>query len=297
MSHSFKPGSHTLVIDGIPQHFRVAGQGPCCIVHSGGPGIDSGYLRLPLLEPHLTMVYLDPIGTGDSGRLPTHPIGYSVDRFADQLLALLADAGAERPYLLGHSHGAFVVLEAALRRPDAIAGLLLYAGAAYTGEDFMASAAARIDAFVRRHQGAPDAESVHAAWNGLRAMDNDAAYTATLKGLLPAYFSDPMRSSDTLAELRHALRATLLVGDPQPFDVRDRLQALKTATLVMAGRDDFILGPHYADILMAGLPNAARIVFEDSGHFAHLEEPKAFATAVLDFVARVERDYVPITQR
>ncbi len=117
---------------------------------------------MPLLEAHFTMVYLDPIGTGASGRLPTHPMGYSVDRFAGQLLALLDAVGIDRPTLLGHSHGAFVILEAALRRPDAMAGLLLYAGAASTGGGFMAAAAARIDDFVRRHRDTSDAESVRA---------------------------------------------------------------------------------------------------------------------------------------
>jgi proline iminopeptidase len=290
-------GSHTLIVAGIPQHVLVAGTGPCCIVHSGGPGIDSGYLRMPLLEAHLTMVYLDPIGTGASGTLPTHPMGYSVDRFADQLLALIDAMEIRRPTLLGHSHGAFVVLEAALRRPDAVAGLLLYAGAASTGGGFMAAAAARIDDFVRRHRDTPDAESVRAAWNGLAAIRSDAAYTAALQGLLPAYFSDPVRSAETLTELRRALRATFLVGDSAPFDVRDRLGTLTTPTLVMAGRDDFILGPEYADVLTEHVPHAREVLFEHSGHFAHLEQPEAFAKAVLDFVSSTRGDYRPKSQR
>ncbi|GAA0744842.1 alpha/beta hydrolase [Sphingomonas sp. ABOLD] len=291
MPSPFPQGSHTLIVADIPQHVHVAGTGPCCIVHSGGPGIDSGYLRMPLLEAHCTMVYLDPIGTGASGRLPTHPMGYSVDRFADQLVALLDAMAVHRPYLLGHSHGAFVVLEAALRRPDAVAGLLLYAGAASTGGGFMAAAAARIDDFVRRHRDTPDAESVRAAWNGLPAIRSDAAYTATLRGLLPAYFSNPARSAEVLAALRRRLHATFLVGDSAPFDVRDRLATLTTPTLVMAGRDDFILGPEFADRLTEHLPDARQVLFEQSGHFAHLEEPEAFAKAVLDFVASTRGDY------
>ncbi|MCO1577534.1 hypothetical protein M8C13_17385 [Crossiella sp. SN42] len=41
-----------------------------CLVHSGGPGIHWEYLRMPEPERHLTMVYLEPVGTGQSGRLP-----------------------------------------------------------------------------------------------------------------------------------------------------------------------------------------------------------------------------------
>lgn len=36
----------------------------------------------------------------------------------------------------------------------------------------------------------------------------------------------------------------------------------------------------------AGIPDSRLVVFERSGHFAHLEEPEAFARAVVDFVAR-----------
>ncbi len=69
------PGTHSIAVNGVAQHYHVSGMGPYCIAHAGGPGIDASYLRLPLLEESLTMVYLDPIGTGSSGRLATHPRG------------------------------------------------------------------------------------------------------------------------------------------------------------------------------------------------------------------------------
>ncbi len=37
---------HIVEIDGIAQAYEVRGQGPVTIVHSGGPGIDTTYLRL-----------------------------------------------------------------------------------------------------------------------------------------------------------------------------------------------------------------------------------------------------------
>jgi len=51
----------------------------------GGPGIHWQYLRMGFLEHHFTMLYLEPIGTGGSGRLAEHPHGYTVERFAKQL--------------------------------------------------------------------------------------------------------------------------------------------------------------------------------------------------------------------
>ncbi|USI73506.1 alpha/beta fold hydrolase [Sphingomonas morindae] len=277
------PGSQSITVGGITQHFHVAGHGPYCIVHSGGPGIDAGYLRLPLLEDRLTMIYLDPIGTGRSGVLPTHPTGYTVARFAEQMLGLVDALDLGRPFLLGHSHGAFVALEAALQRPEAFAGLVLYAGAAWTGGDFMAAAAAKVAAFLERHAGTPEADSVQKGWTALSSVASDAAYTTALRNLLPVYFADHRRSAPVVGRLAANLGATMLVSGAEPFDVRHRLAAMPLPTLVMVGAEDFILGPRYAATLLEGLPDAGLTLLKRSGHFAHLEEPDAFANAVIAF--------------
>lgn len=231
------------------------------------------------------MVYLDPIGTGNSGRLSTHPMGYSIERFTKQLLAFIVEAGIDNPYLLGHSHGAFVVLSAALKRPEKIAGLILYAGAAFTGADFMPAAGAAIGAFIDRHKGTAEAESVQRAWGSIPTMRSDEDYTAAMRDLLPAYFSDHRRLSEVLTGLKKELRATILIGDSQPFDVRERLAELSVPTLIMAGVDDFILGPRHASTLAAGIPHARLETFAKSGHFAHIEEPESFADAMIRFTS------------
>jgi pimeloyl-ACP methyl ester carboxylesterase len=61
---------------------------------------------MPLLEQHLTMVYLDPIGTGRSELLPGGD--YSVSTYARFARAVIGHLGAEQPYFLGHSHGGCV---------------------------------------------------------------------------------------------------------------------------------------------------------------------------------------------
>lgn len=63
------PGTHSYRMGGIVQHYHVHGSGPVCVAHSGGPGIFWDYLRMPALEEHLTVVYVEPVGTAEDSRL------------------------------------------------------------------------------------------------------------------------------------------------------------------------------------------------------------------------------------
>lgn len=280
------PGSHEVILDGIRQHYRVAGAGPLCIVHPGGPGLGGGYLDMPPLEARFTMVYLDPIGTGETSRLAEHPHGYTLDRYVRALHAFIVSLGDAVPILLGHSHGGFVAQSYALAYPERVAALILYDSAATAGAEFFAEASRNIDAFGKRYHDRPDIEPVLAAWNAVPTVSNDESFTTTLQALFPAYFADYWAQEERWAALRETIRCTYVVGGSTPFDVRDRLAAIAQPVFVIVGARDFICGPASADVLAAGLPNADRLTLDKSGHFGHLEEPGRFADGVAEFAAR-----------
>ncbi len=70
------------------------------------------------------VISLDPLGHGDSDR-PLEPWRYSMARCALQTVALLDHLGLERAVIGGTSQGANVALEAAVRSPERVAGLVL----------------------------------------------------------------------------------------------------------------------------------------------------------------------------
>ena len=89
-------GAHTITVHGIPQRYHVYGSGPVCLVQPGGPGVFWEYLRMPALEAHLTMVYVEALGTGDSGRLASHPDGYTRSVYADAIDQLVDHLGLDK---------------------------------------------------------------------------------------------------------------------------------------------------------------------------------------------------------
>ncbi|WP_433258508.1 alpha/beta fold hydrolase [Streptosporangium sp. CA-135522] len=120
-SGALRPGTHTISIRGVLRRYPVAGTGPVCLVHPGGPGLGGEYLRMPHLKRHLTLVYLEPIGTGGSGHLP-RPRDYRIDTYAQFLHELATHLQTPHPFLIGHSHGGFVAQHYALTHPTAEPG-------------------------------------------------------------------------------------------------------------------------------------------------------------------------------
>lgn len=286
ISRSLAQGRHEISVEGTRQVFHVAGTGPVCLVHSGGPGIAWEYLRVPALEEHLTMVYLEPIGTGSSGRLDDSR-DYRIDTYARFVHGVVEHLGAPKVFLLGHSHGGFVVQRYALDHPDRVAGAILYSTSPVTGEEFWADAMANIGRFPQRLPHRPAAAEIPAAFQGALAAQDDEAYTTSLREILPLYFGDYWANEQELEPLRAALSAWIdpMRGEePAPFDVRDRLRSLDVPTLIISGVHDFFGGTRWARLAHEIITGSRLKVLENSGHMGHLEQPQEFVGAIVEFV-------------
>ncbi|MEV4756113.1 alpha/beta hydrolase [Micromonospora sp. NPDC049559] len=279
------PGRHVLEIEGVRQVYHVAGTGPVCVAHSGGPGIDWPYLRMPALEQRLTMVYLEPVGTGTSGRL-ADPRDYRLDTYVRFLHGVIEHLGRPEVFLLGHSHGGFVAQRYALTHPGRLAGLILFDTSPVTGEEFWAAAMANVAAYPARHPDRPEAAELPVAFQAALAADTDEAYTEALRRILPLYFADYWARQAELAPAFAGLRAWIdpMRGEePAPFDVRERLGALALPTLILVGEHDFICGTRWARMLHDGIPGSRLVVLAESGHMGHIEQADLFVTEVLRF--------------
>ena len=279
------PGDHTVTVNGLALHYHVAGSGPVCLVQPGGPGLGWESVRMPDVEKHLTMVYVEPIGTGASGRLKDEG-GYTRQRYADDLYGLRSALGLGETYVLGHSYGGFVALEYALAHGANVRGLVLYDTSPVANAEFVSDAADGANAFALE----PWFRAASAERAFVAHTDEDA--TASWRrgiGLYVANYSGNKEQVDRFAAGIHAFVAPTHGKDPAPYDVRARLPEIKAPTLVVVGKRDFVCSPKYAAMLGAGIVGSQLVTLERSGHFGHFEEPNEFAAAVGDFVNSVER--------
>ncbi|WP_067706578.1 alpha/beta fold hydrolase [Nocardia yamanashiensis] len=283
------PGVHTFDSDGVTQRYHVYGSGPVCLAQPGGPGIFWEYLRMPELERHLTMVYVEALGTGASGRLPAHPHGYTRERYSLALQRIIEHLGVPQVYLFGHSHGAFVTAYHAIHRPERLAGIVLYEGAPVTGPEHGAEAARRLQEFAAAHADRPELSEVLMAFAAMQDISSDDQTLAVARGVLPSYFADYWGDEPRWSAFREGIRASYISGahadgSPDPIDDRADLPKLSVPALIVVGRFDVICGPRWGNELHELIPGSRLLMLEHSGHLGHLEEPARFTDAVREFV-------------
>jgi pimeloyl-ACP methyl ester carboxylesterase len=281
-----RPGRGSVRVDGLRLSYEVRGTGPLLVAHSGGPGAGSGYLRMPEVERFATVVYIDPVGTGESDRLPGGD--YSMVAYARLAALFIAALPGGTAHFIGHSHGGMVALQLALDHPHVLRGAIVYDGRA-TGSGLVEAATERMDSFVRRYPGDPEAADARAAWDDAVAQEEpdtqpvDAATRDRVgRRMVPAYLAD-FRAQPVLLERLRSGRVTFVDPDRRPgraWDVRSRLPEITVPLAVFVGKHDFICDPRAASTIWQDVPDARLETFSRSGHYAHLEEPAAFAAAV-----------------
>lgn len=280
-------GSFFVRLNGFDIHYEVHGRGPVLMTVPNSWGLTYQGLRTLYrpLEEHLTLVYFDPRGMGTSG-----PIREDADM---GMAAVRADFDAlrlhlelEKVHAIGWSNGATNLIFLASECPEILSSaIFLHGTARHTEEDDEAFGAQYPDLVQRFHAFQEDLQDPEAP-----GREKDARTKQFfLEEWMPHLWADPGLGRTRLAEMyretgfswRH-LQFTNL--ELPTFDARDRLAAIPVPSLVIAGAHDMLPFERVEEI-HTGLPEATFVLFENSGHFAPVEEPDGFATAVLDFLA------------
>jgi pimeloyl-ACP methyl ester carboxylesterase len=189
----------------------------------------------------------------------------TVAELADWIAAFIAAACVEKAHLVGHSLGALVALDVALRHPGQVAKLVL-AGPSVpmpVGESFLA--AARDDS--------PAAFAMQTTWGHKRHV---MLATSAIPGLSQAGASRQLVARSHPG-VQHADLAACHAYAPSP----EAISALESPTLVIAGRRDQMT-PLRAGQALAKLIPGAKLVVVDTGHAMTIEAPRDVLVAIRD---------------
>lgn len=280
-------------LNGVDLYFDVVGAGyqptangpaerPVMFVHHGGPGCDHTLFRpfLDDLAEVAQLIFVDHRGTGRSGRVDTAT--YTIEQMADDIEALRHHLGVEKPIFAGHSFGGMVAQVYAARYPHALSKLVLLNTAPSAG--FWDEAQAMAKKMATDEQ----KKIVDVLFNGeLNSQQEFEDWWATC---LPLYFKQPNQA--ILDAMGQAMKGDVVVANYMmaneipKYDARPGLPDITIPTLVTSGAWDWVTPPTQSEQIIAAIPHAEHVRFQDSGHMPFIEEHDAFIKAMTGFITR-----------
>jgi 4,5:9,10-diseco-3-hydroxy-5,9,17-trioxoandrosta-1(10),2-diene-4-oate hydrolase len=270
-------------VDGQAINTIELGEGegqPIVFVHGLSGSWPNWLEQLPVFARSHRVLALDLPGFGHSP-MPSGEV--SMAAYARLLDGLLAARGIDAAVLVGNSMGGFIAAELAIAYPQRVERLVLVSAAGIstygTPERMRAAGALRRLETVLAGTTAWAAARSDALTRRPRLREAMLKLVVRYPGRLPAALAaEQVRGAGTPGFF-DALAAIL------DYDVRERLAEIACPTLIVWGERDLLISVRDADVFAELIPNARKVIYEDTGHMAMLERPQAFNSLLAGFLA------------
>ena len=282
--------SHHINIGDTRLHVVERGEGyPLFLVH-GGPGLDHHMFGdyLDPLTDQFRLILVDLRANGLSDMCPTET--WTLQQMAKDLVLLAEAMGLKKYAVLGHSYGAFVVLQNAVDYPGSASQTIVSSG--LPSAKYLEAVWENLEKFEPIEL----REQVTKSWEREKIIQTREEVDQLLHDQLPFQFVNPLDTRMVEFEQRtngginsaQVLRffANAEYGE---IEVEDKLANVTQPVLVLAGRGDRTCVVEGAEAMAKGLPHAELIVFENSGHMTYVEENEKYLKAVREFLGQHSR--------
>jgi len=279
-------------LDGYQIWYRRVGNGgiPLLTLH-GGPGAGHDYLEpLERLATDRSVIFYDQLGCGKSDQ-PDDRSLWQIERFVAEVNTVRQSLGLEQIHLLGQSWGGWLAIEYMLSHPQGVVSLILASTSASLPQFVAETTRLKAELPLEIYQTLQRYE----AMGDYHHPDYEAAVLEFYKRHVCRLDPWPEPLLHTIANLNgNAVYETMngpnefiVIGNLKNWDRTDRLGEISVPTLITVGRYDE-LTPTCAETLHRGIPNSRLVIFEESAHLAHLEEPDKYRQVVADFMVEIE---------
>ncbi len=236
------------------------GQKTFVLVHGWACNLRVWREQIAALAGDARLILIDLPGHGQSGQPHAE---YSMNFFADAVLAVLRAAGVEQATFIGHSMGAAVICRVCAQAPEKVVALV------------------SVDGLLKRPQGAPGQAEL------LLAQLQSPHYLAVATGLAASFFpvagTEKLRD-ETVAEMLltpHHVMAGAMAGLLDAKNPDWDLKRVAVPVIALNAKNSpWMAG--YEDYVRTLSPQSACRQFENAGHFLMLEQPAAFNDALME---------------
>ena len=242
-----------------------------CLHGVPGSGRDFHWLLPPLSELGRTIA-IDLPGFGQADKPRDFP--YSVEGYQTWLDPALRELGIQRAHLVLHDFGGAIGLMWAAMHPQQFASAVLLATGVLPGYRWHLLGrlwrTPRVGEFLQRST----SPALFRLW--MRRGNR--------RGLDRGWLDQLIREDD--AETRQATLALYrATDDPGSELLADALAPQAKPALVIWGQNDPYVSPQYASAQRRAFPDAQVNVWQDAGHWPHIQHPQRTAEVVSAFLA------------
>lgn len=196
----------------------------------------------------------------------------TVSIMAEDVIKLLDFLKIEQAHIAGHSMGGYIAQELAINFPD------------------------RIDRLILESTAAVSSKRNNALFNDMyRQLKREGPSEAWIKRwtfwlFSPKLFTDSLfieafvKNSAEYSYVQKANGFKSQIDAIASFDVRNKIGTIKANALILEGKADILITPEDAEILAKNIGNSIFKLLDDAAHCIHIENPKLFTDAVLEFL-------------
>jgi proline-specific peptidase len=287
----------------IPFHgyntwYRIVGEReepgklPLLVLH-GGPGATHDYLESleAMASTGRRVIFYDQLGCGNSDH-PHNPSLWTVELYVEEVGAVRQALGLDHLHLLGQSWGGMLGMEYALTQPSGLASLVV--------SDSPASMRQWVEEANRLRSELPPEVQETLSRHEEAGTTDDPAYEAATQVFYRRHVCrlDPwpdyvQRAFAKLAENPEVYNTMNgpnefhVIGTLKDWNIVDRLGEIRVPTLLLSGRYDEAT-PAIVETIQQRIPGAEWVIFEQSSHMPHAEEPERYMQVLDGFLSRVE---------
>ena len=269
------------------------GKFPLVCLH-GCPGAAHDYLESlqAMAETGRRVIFYDQLGCGRSSIPESKPEMWTVELYVDELNAVRSTLGLDRIHLLGQSWGGMLGTEYALTQPQGLESLTVASSPASMIQWVEEANRLReglppdVQRTLLHHEAAGTVESPEYK----AAMDVFYARHVCRVTPQPEYVRRTFAAIDRHPEVYYTMNGPSefhVIGTLKNWDIIPRLGEIHVPTLVTSGRHDEAT-PLIAETVHKGIPGSRWVIFEESSHMAHAEEPERYMEVLDGFLSEVE---------
>jgi pimeloyl-ACP methyl ester carboxylesterase len=258
-------------VDGAGIEYEARGEGrTLLLLHAFPLGMYMWDAQCEAFAPSCRVVRFDARGFGGSDGA-VGPL--TMERIADDALALMDLLGIERAVVGGCSMGGYAALAFARRHPQRLAGLVLQDTKAAADTEEARANRLRLAERVLEDGPAVAVEAFLPKLLGATTRRERPALAEELRGRILS------ESKEAIARALHGLAAR--------EDSRPTLGAVRAPALVIVGEEDEITPPAEAVAMVRAIAGARLVRVPRAGHLANLEDPAAVNAALLAFLGEL----------